>query len=453
MSVEISHIKNVYFVGIGGIGMSGLARYFHTQGCRVYGYDRVNSPLTQQLESEGISIVYEDQVDLIPSSFKTNSSENLVVFTPAVPQNMEILQHFRSIDQRLFKRSEVLGLLSKDKFTIAIAGTHGKTTTSSLVAHLLKDTGYDCSAFLGGISANYNSNVLFGDNDVLVVEADEYDRSFLTLHPDLLVVTSLQADHLDIYGDYEHIVTSFKEFLANKKENGWALIQKDVPLYGDSYYSLDAKEAAIYTKDLHAENGHMTFTYVQGDVELTGLELGMPGLHNIENALAAIAIARKLGIEDAKIRSALKSFKGVKRRFEKIVDREDVIYIDDYAHHPEELKALLKSLKVLYPERAITLVFQPHLYSRTRDFGKEFAQVLSQSDELWLLDIYPAREEPIEGVSSSWLLDQVTTSSKRVLSKEQVLEAVRNAPPELLVTAGAGDVDRLVLPLKEILKG
>lgn len=453
MSVEISHIKNVYFVGIGGIGMSGLARYFHTQGCRVYGYDRVNSPLTQQLESEGISIVYEDQVDLIPSSFKTNSSENLVVFTPAVPQNMEILQHFRSIDQRLFKRSEVLGLLSKDKFTIAIAGTHGKTTTSSLVAHLLKDTGYDCSAFLGGISANYNSNVLFGDNDVLVVEADEYDRSFLTLHPDLLVVTSLQADHLDIYGDYEHIVTSFKEFLANKKENGWALIQTDVPLYGDSYYSLDAKEAAIYTKDLHAENGHMTFTYVQGDVELTGLELGMPGLHNIENALAAIAIARKLGIEDAKIRSALKSFKGVKRRFEKIVDREDVIYIDDYAHHPEELKALLKSLKVLYPERAITLVFQPHLYSRTRDFGKEFAQVLSQSDELWLLDIYPAREEPIEGVSSSWLLDQVTTSSKRVLSKEQVLEAVRNAPPELLVTAGAGDVDRLVLPLKEILKG
>ena len=453
MKVEISHIKNVYFVGIGGIGMSGLARYFHTQGCQVYGYDRVNSPLTQLLQSEGISIVYEDQVDLIPFSFKNNSSENLVVYTPAVPQNMEILQHFRSIDQRLFKRSEVLGLLSEDKFTIAIAGTHGKTTTSSLVAHLLKDTGYDCSAFLGGISANYDSNVLFGNNDVLVVEADEYDRSFLTLHPDLLVVTSLQADHLDIYGDYEHIVTSFKEFLDNKKENGWALIQKDVPLYGDSYYSLEAKDTAIYAKDLHAENGHMTFTYVQGDAELTDLELGMPGLHNIENALAAIAIARKLGIEDAKIRKALKSFKGVKRRFEKIVDRKDVIYIDDYAHHPEVLRALLKSLKVLYPERAITLVFQPHLYSRTRDFGKEFAQVLSQSDDLWLLDIYPAREEPIEGITSSWLLNQVSTDSKRVLSKEQVLEAVKNSPPELLVTAGAGDVDRLVLPLKEILKG
>ncbi|ERJ58218.1 UDP-N-acetylmuramate--L-alanine ligase [Sphingobacterium paucimobilis] len=449
--MNIDQIKKVYLIGIGGIGMSGLARYFHKLGCEVSGYDRTETELTMALAQEGIPVVYEDDVTTIDASFSAPSEEALVIYTPAVPKELKIKKYFLDKGFELFKRSQVLGIISASRFTIGVAGTHGKTTTSTMIAHILKDSGYDCSAFLGGISSNYNTNVLFGANNVVVVEADEYDRSFLTLHPDIAIVTSADADHLDIYGDESHLIESFEMYLDRVVDGGKRIVKKGLPFKGDISYSQDV-EADAYAKNIHVKDGQFYFDYVSHEVTIANVLLGIAGLHNVENAVAAITVARLLKIDDSKIVDALANFKGAKRRFEFIVRNEKHIYIDDYAHHPEELRAFLSSMRKLYPEKKLSVVFQPHLFSRTRDFIDGFAEVLGMADELLLMEIYPARELPIEGVTSSWLLDKVDLSNKRVVSPQEVLEIARDEQPELLVTVGAGDIDRLVKPLKELLE-
>ncbi|WP_149914073.1 UDP-N-acetylmuramate--L-alanine ligase [Sphingobacterium cavernae] len=448
--MNIDQIKQVYLIGIGGIGMSGLARYFQHLGCKVVGYDRTETDLTLALVQEGIDVVYQDDIALIPAEFDQPSAETLVIFTPAVPKDLKIKNYFIDKGFEIFKRSQVLGFISASRFTIGVAGTHGKTTTSTMIAHILKDSGYDCSAFLGGISSNYNTNVLYGDNNVVVVEADEYDRSFLTLHPNIAVVTSADADHLDIYGDESHLIDSFKMYLDRVVEGGHRIVKKGLPFSGDISYSKD-EQADAHAEHIEVIDGEFHFDYVKGDLRISNIKMGIAGLHNIENAVAAITVALLLEIDQDKIVAALANFSGAKRRFEYIVRQQNAIYIDDYAHHPEELRAFLSSLKKLYPAKKITVVFQPHLFSRTRDFVEGFAEALGMADDLLLMEIYPARELPIEGVTSSWLLEKIDLENKRVLTPKQVLEYVENEKPELVVTVGAGDIDRLVRPLKAII--
>ncbi len=448
--MTVDHIKNVFLIGIGGIGMSALARYFKHSGCLVVGYDKTGTPLTDELAAEGIPVQYTDNVALIPEAFHQSNEQTLIIYTPAIPKDLAILGFFQQGGHRIYKRSEVLGIISKDRFTIAVAGTHGKTTTSSLIAHILKDSGYNCSAFLGGITVNYDTNVLFADNDTLVVEADEYDRSFLTLHPNIAIVTSTDADHLDIYGDKGHMLESFELFLKQVAKNGTKIIRKGLQLQYDIRYAA-GEIADAYAVNISIEDGNFYFDYAHGTARLEHIYLGIPGKHNVENAVAAITVARQLGIADEAIVSALASFKGVKRRFEYIVKNTDCVYIDDYAHHPEELRASITAVKSLYPDRKLTVIFQPHLYSRTRDFADGFAEVLSMADRLYLMDIYPARELPIEGVTSSWLLQQIKIADKRLLNAAEIIDAVRADKPSLLLTVGAGDIDRLVTPLKEVL--
>lgn len=450
--MNIDQVRQVYLIGIGGIGMSGLARYFQHLGCAVTGYDRTETELTQALVNEGITVVYEDDVALIPATFKKPSEESLMIFTPAVPQDLKIKQFFVNNGFTLFKRSEVLGFISASRFTIGVAGTHGKTTTSTMIAHILKDSGYDCSAFLGGISSNYNSNVLFGENNVVVVEADEYDRSFLTLHPNIAIVTSADADHLDIYGDQSHLIDSFKLYLQCVVDGGHRIVKAGLPFGGDISYAKDPNGAQAYAENIHVANGDFYFDYKNGEVSISGIKLGIPGTHNVENAIAAITVALLLGIDEEKIVTALNNFKGAKRRFEYIVKEKAHVYIDDYAHHPEELRAFIGSMRKLYPDKKLTVVFQPHLFTRTRDFADGFAEVLGQVDELLLMDIYPARELPIEGIDSQWLLDKVSLTNKRLATVQDVLDIIATEKPELVVTVGAGDIDKLVKPIKAILE-
>jgi UDP-N-acetylmuramate--alanine ligase len=448
--MELENIKRVYLIGIGGIGMSGLARYFKKRGCVVCGYDKTITPLTSALRNEGISVVYQDEEDNLKISFLENDPETLIIYTPAIPKDSKILNYFRSGGFTLKKRSEVLGILSKGMYTIAVAGTHGKTTTSSIIAHVLKDSGYDCSAFLGGIATNYDSNVLFGDNNTMVVEADEFDRSFLTLYPDVAIVTSMDADHLDIYGDRSHLVESFRQFVSQIKEGGRLIYKKGLDLSGGKTYSANVL-ADIQAVNVKVQDGSFYFDFKNENIVIENVQLGLPGLHNIENAVAAIEVALHLGIDPEKIKKALAGFLGVKRRFEYILKDQKHIYIDDYAHHPEELRACIQAVKTLYPGKKLTTIFQPHLFTRTRDFAEGFSEVLSMTDELIMLDIYPARELPIEGVSSAMILDKVSIEAKQILSKEQTLDYIRAKKPELLLTVGAGDIDTLIVPLKEIL--
>jgi len=447
--MELSKINRVYFVGIGGIGMSALARYFAKRGCVVCGYDKTRTNLTIALENEGILISYLDDESVVPVCFMEDHPDSLIVYTPAIPKNSQILNHFKDNGFSLKKRSEVLGIISKGMFCIAVAGTHGKTTTSSMVAHILTDTGFGCTAFLGGITSNYNSNVLFGKNNVVVVEADEYDRSFLTLHPDVAVITSMDADHLDIYGDEFHLHESFHLFADQLKENGKLFIRDGLPIYGITYSANN--DSQITAKNIRVENGNFVFDFEDGFTNIKDLSLAMPGKHNVENAVAAIGVALSLGIHAKSIKSAVASFKGVKRRFEKIVSTDKHLYIDDYAHHPEELSACFDAVRQLHPNKKLTVVFQPHLFTRTRDFADQFAKVLSTANDLILLDIYPARELPIEGVTSQLLKDKMTLNDVIVCGKESVLELVKNKNPELLLTVGAGDIDTLVEPLKNLL--
>ena len=448
--MKLADIQKVYLIGIGGIGMSGLARYFHQKGCLVCGYDKTETALTKALVAEGISVVYEDSLTSIPTDFQTNTESTLIIYTPAVPTNSQILQFFTQNGFPLKKRSQVLGILSEGMFTIAVAGTHGKTTTSCLIAHILKSSGNDCSAFLGGISSNYNTNVLFGENNVMVVEADEYDRSFLALHPNVAIVTSMDADHLDIYGDEDHLTQSFQRFVSQIKPDGKLVRKSGLDLQGGKTYSISGK-ADAQAENIRVENGTFVFDFKNETVDLKGLILGLPGQHNIENAVAAIEVALLMDIDVDRIREALHSFKGVKRRFEYQL-KADKIYLDDYAHHPEELKACFKAIRTLYPDRKLTAIFQPHLFSRTRDFADNFAEVLSTVDDLVLLEIYPARELPIPNINSQMLLDKITLGNKRICTKQETLDYIKKQQPQLLVTVGAGDIDTLVEPLKIILQ-
>ncbi len=431
--------------------MSGLARYFHHLGCAVCGYDKTSTDLTNALNDEGISVVFEDNADLILVDYRSPGDSTLIIYTPAIPKDSMILNYFIKNGFELFKRSQVLGIISRGMYTVAVAGTHGKTTTSTMIAHILKDSGRDCSAFLGGISTNYNSNVLYGKNNIVVVEADEYDRSFLTLHPDIAIITSMDADHLDIYGDHSHLTESFKLFASQIKSGGKLIHKKGLSLDSGFTYAVEdmADACAI---NIRITNGDFYFDFKNARLLIPDIMLGIAGLHNVENATAAIEACLLLDVPAELIKSALGSFKGVKRRFEYIVKTGKHIYIDDYAHHPEELKAAIRSVKRLYPGKKLTTIFQPHLYTRTRDFADGFAEALDLSDELIMLDIYPARELPIEGVDAQMILNRMQLEHKRIAGKQQVLQIIKEEQPKLLLTVGAGDIDTLVQPLKQILQ-
>lgn len=447
-------INKVYFLGIGGIGMSALARWFRHEGYPVAGYDKTPSPLTEELEKEGMQISFTDSAADVPFDFTTNPEEVLVVWTPAIPKDSVLLNFFQAHYQ-LKKRSEVLGMITKDFYTIAVAGTHGKTSTSSLVAHLLKSAGKPVAAFLGGITQNYNSNLILPGKSkeatLVVVEADEFDRSFLRLHPNEAVVTSADPDHLDIYGDEATILNGFRDFIKLVDKKGKLYIQTHAWYRLGENLGTNAgiREYGLRSSGIHAENiiakpGIFLFDYIGIKVQIKGLELHIPGFHNVENALAAIAIAVDHGVTEEQIRLGIKSFRGVKRRFEIHSTTPGHIYIDDYAHHPEEIKACLSSVRAMYPTQRLTVIFQPHLFTRTRDFAHGFSESLSLADEVVLLDIYPARELPIPGVTSEMLLEGIQTGKKILINKNQVMDYLKESQPEVLVTMGAGDIDRLV---------
>ncbi|MEI6313014.1 MAG: UDP-N-acetylmuramate--L-alanine ligase [Bacteroidota bacterium] len=451
MALNINDIKKVYFIGIGGIGMSAIARYFNQRGISVSGYDKTPTALTHLLESEGIHIHFDDNIEKAPQD------ADLVVYTPAIPKDHSELKMYQNSTTPLMKRSEVLGLISKDSFCIAVSGSHGKTTVSSMITHILKDSGYDCSAFLGGISVNLNSNYTNGKNNVVVVEADEYDRSFHRLSPDIAVITAVDTDHLDIYGTKEKIEEAFVIFTDKIKNNGKVVANKEVQILEKVKqttitYHLDNHAANCYTIDYIIKDGAYEIRLNDIHNNEQTFTLNIAGYHNIENALAAISVAQLLEISFDKIAHALASFKGIKRRFEYIYKSEYCIYIDDYAHHPQEIDVFLGSLKEMYPTKKITAIFQPHLFSRTNDLQVDFAKSLSQIDTLYLLDIYPAREKPMEGVTSQLILDKVTIANKMILSKEEVLQKIKSHPTDIIVTIGAGDIDTMIPKIKTILE-
>ena len=455
MTLNLNTYKNIYFLGAGGIGMSAIARWFHAQGFNVGGYDKTATELTAQLIKEGIDIHYDNQVGRIPTAFY-NKEETLVVLTPAIPKDNTELKFFQSGEYQILKRSQVLGLLTKDMFTVAVAGTHGKTTTSSMIAHILKSGGIKVNAFLGGITTNYNSNLLIGEkNGVVVVEADEFDRSFLTLYPDIAVITSTDADHLDIYGEHEELKKSFSQFAGQIKSGGQLFLKEGLDVgkpEGVTITNYSFGESTVKAENVKVDNGNFIFDYVSPSHTIEKISLQVPGFHNTENAVAAISVALKLGLSAEKIKAGVESFKGVRRRFEYILKTDQVIYIDDYAHHPTEIEAFLKSVRKLYPERKLTCIFQPHLYSRTRDFMDGFAESLSMADSLFLMDIYPARELPIEGVSSQIIFDKVTITDKHLCTKATLISLVEKADTDMIVTVGAGDIDTFVKPIKEYLE-
>lgn len=448
--MDLKNIHSVYFIGIGGIGMSALARYYLGKGVTVGGYDKTKTPLTNELEQEGAQVFYSDDVENISESFK-NTDTTLVVYTPAIPSSHKGYNYFLDNNFTVVKRSELLGIITNEMFTVGVAGTHGKTTTSSIVTHVLSNSSYPVNAFLGGISTNLNSNFLISENaKAVVVEADEYDRSFLTLSPNIAVVTSMDADHLDIYGEHSYLTESFERYVAKLPADGVLIKRKGLTVehVNTIEYAVN-EEADYYATNINIENGAYHFDVVTPKFTVTDVVLGMAGLHNVENAVAALAVGVELGIELNLIITALQTFSGVKRRFEYHLKNDSLVYIDDYAHHPVELKACISSVREMYPEKKVTGVFQPHLYTRTRDFADEFAKSLSLLDEVILLDIYPARELPIEGVSSSMLLDKVTAECKELLSKEELVASLSDRKLEVLLTLGAGDIDELIEPIKK----
>jgi len=445
--------RNIYFIGIGGIGMSAIARYYKSKGYCVGGYDRTPSELTHELEAEGISVHYEDDITKIP----TDTEHTLVVYTPAIPADLKELVYVQDKAYRVIKRSRMLGEISQGQTCLAVAGTHGKTTTSTLIAHILTESGEGCSAFLGGISKNYGTNLLISQNPVIVAEADEFDRSFLQLHPHSAVITAMDADHLDIYGDLAHVQEAFRQFASQVSDN---LVLK----YGLPVSGKDTK-AKIYTyhyndvrADFHAENiscdslGHFIFDLHHPGGVISGIRVGTLGWVNVENSVAAAAICLLHGSAPEAIRKAIGSFEGAKRRLDEHINRPGLTYIDDYAHHPAELATAISSIKEIFPGRKVTGIFQPHLYTRTRDFAPEFAKALSALDKLILLDIYPAREEPIEGVSSEIIFKDVTAPEKVLLKKEELMAYLENEKVDVLVTFGAGNIDRFIEAIKEMLE-
>ncbi len=448
-------MNEVYFIGIGGIGMSAIARFFNTSGVKVSGYDKTPTVLTKELEASGIAVHFEENVDLIPKNV------DLVVYTPAIPAEHRELVYYRTNGYKVVKRSDVLQIISESSFNICIAGTHGKTTITTMVAHLLRDSGFGCNAFLGGIAVNYGTNFWSSERNVCVIEADEYDRSFLKLSPDTAIITAMDADHLDIYGTAEAVEQAFIDFSKRVKQGGVVLgkfgLERTKELKTQNFlsYSLQNESADIYATNIRMMNGSYEFDVLMKDNMLENVKLNMGGMHNVENVVAAIAVASSLGIENEKIKAAVENFRGVKRRFEYIIKNERLVFIDDYAHHPEELRALINGAKTLFKQKKCTIIFQPHLYSRTRDLADGFAEVLDLADEVILLPIYPARELPIEGVRSEMIVDKMKSDNKRVLGKEELLNWIKEIYGktlnkefgEVLITAGAGDIDMLVEPI------
>jgi len=469
MNDEIKKIRSVYFIGIGGIGMSAIARFFHSNGIKVSGYDRSETELIKELEAEGLEIHFDENIEMIPKDV------DIVVYTPAVPKDHRELVFYQQHGYKVVKRSDVLQMITKSSFNICVAGTHGKTTTTTMIAHLLRDSGYGCNAFLGGISVNYGTNFWSqtpagasegNDKNVCVVEADEYDRSFLKLDPDIAVISSMDPDHLDIYGTAQAMEEAFIDFSEKMKPGGLLISKfglkrgKDLQARRHLTYSLQNETADAYAENIRMKNGSYEFDVVIKDNRLEDVILNMGGMHNVENAVAAITVASSLEIENDKIRGAVESFKGVKRRFEYIIKNKRIVFIDDYAHHPEELRALIQGAKTLFRQKKCTIIFQPHLYSRTRDLANGFAEVLDVADEVILLPIYPARELPIEGVSSEMILERMKNTAKKVMNKDDLLkwiktDYIKNINTEfgqVLITAGAGDIDTMVEPLKETLE-
>lgn len=443
-------------VGIGGIGMSAIARFFNSKGIHVFGYDKTSTKITQNLTKEGIEIIFEDQLSWAQDIGSRHNTDNLlVIYTPAIPSDSQILQYFLTSDFTCMKRSKILGILTQGTHNLSIAGTHGKTTTSCMLAHILASSNIPQVGFLGGISANYETNyinTLDGESEYYTVtEADEYDRSFLTLHPQIAAITSMDADHLDIYGEADSLTQSFVEFGNQVASDGKLFVHHNFQQhFSRPITTYGIGEGQVCAHNVHVYEGSYIFDlYINNDV-IRNIKLGIPGIHNIENAVVASAIAIEIGVSESDLVKALTSFRGVKRRFQYIVKSDSQVYIDDYAHHPTELRAIIQSSKQLYPNKNITAVFQPHLYSRTRDFMTGFAEELSALDEIILLDIYPAREKPIEGVTSAALLEQISTN-KHLLTKEATLAYIQETKPEVLLTLGAGDIDTLVEPLSKIL--
>lgn len=460
LSKPIRSYQSIYFLGIGGIGMSAIARWFHVNGYEVAGYDKTPTKLTAALQDEGIDVHFTDEVSQIAETYQ-NPEETLVVLTPAIPKDHAQWAFFQNNGFTILKRSQVLGLLTEEMFLIAVAGTHGKTTTSSMVAHILKHSGRNVAAFLGGITQNYQTNFLLNEpsenlREVLcVVEADEFDRSFLTLHPDLAIVTSTDADHLDIYGSGDEVLKSFGDFVSQIKPDGTLFLRNGLPLSNQTRAQIRTysfEDGEYHVTDCRIADNRFRFSIVYPGGICEDIALLVPGFHNAENAVAAFAVCLKTGLSPEEIRAGINSYRGVKRRFQYHVQQPDVTYIDDYAHHPTEVEAFLKSVKALYPGRKITAIFQPHLFTRTRDFQDGFAESLSLADRVILLDIYPARELPIPGVTADIVFDKITSSEKIQCHKDEVLALIQQELPEVLVTIGAGDIDMLIDPIRGYLE-
>ncbi|KJD31141.1 UDP-N-acetylmuramate--alanine ligase [Tamlana nanhaiensis] len=445
--MNLSNVHTVYFIGIGGIGMSALARYFHANDKHVVGYDKTETEITQSLVNLGINVHYSDD-DLYASSF--SKDKTLVVYTPAVPKNHAELNYFIDKGFQVLKRSQILGLITENTFCLAVAGTHGKTTTTSILGHLLHECQVPVTAFLGGISENYNSNLILNGTAVSVVEADEFDRSFLTLSPNLACITSMDADHLDIYGSKEALTESFKDFSKRLKPNGKLFVKNGLPLQGITYGIEDDADYSV--QNIKIENGTYVFDVKTPTTVLKNLHFNLPGRHNLSNALIALAMSVEYGCPHQQLAKALASYKGVKRRFTYHIKTNDFVFIDDYAHHPEEINAVHQAVREMYPNKTVLAVFQPHLFSRTQDFADEFALSLAKFDSLFLLDIYPARELPIEGVTSSWLLDKIKNKNKKLVNKENLISEIKDSQAHVVLTIGAGDIGAEVKHIKNALQ-
>ena len=445
--MNLNQIHNVYFIGIGGIGMSALARYFKAIGKNVSGYDKTETELTKELQQLGIVIHFEDRIDLIPTDYYVENT--LVIITPAVPIHHSEWNYFLERDFEVKKRAEVLGIITKDTFCFAVAGTHGKTTTSSILGHILYESGVDVTAFVGGIVENYNSNLIGNGKTVTVVEADEFDRSFLHLYPNIACVTSMDADHLDIYGDSASIEASFVEFADKVTDKSKLFITKDLPIEG---VTCGVNEDANFTAfNIRIVNSQYVFDVRTPSETIVNIEFGLPGKHNLMNALMALAMAKTFGLPNEDIASALHSFKGIKRRFSYQIKTENLVYIDDYAHHPTEINAVHQAVRELYPGQKVLGIFQPHLFSRTKDFADDFAQSLAAFDEVILLDIYPARELPMEGITSQWVLNKIDNRNKKLVSKQELIPSILQSEAKVIVTIGAGDIGELVSFIKKAL--
>ena len=444
--MNLNNIHNIYFIGIGGIGMSAIARYFNANGKQVSGYDKTKTDITDSLVDLGITVTFSDDINNLEDRY-LNPETTLIVYTPAVPKNHTQLNYFLDNKFKVLKRSEILGLITENSFCLAVAGTHGKTTTTSILGHLLNECNVDLTAFLGGISENYNSNLILNGDKVSVVEADEFDRSFLTLSPDMACITSMDADHLDIYGDASELIKTFEAFTKKLKPNGKLFVKNGLPLQGITYGIED--NADYSAQNITIQNGAYVFDVKTPKTVLKQFKFNLPGRHNLSNALVALAMSLEYGLPQDQLVKALASYKGVKRRFTYQIKTDDLVFIDDYAHHPEEINAVHQAVREMYPKDKVVAVFQPHLFSRTQDFAQDFAKSLAQFDQVLLLDIYPAREMPIQGVTSDWLLGMIDNKNKKLVTKQTVVQYIKDSKAKIVLTIGAGDIGAEVSKIKK----